>query len=76
MLSNADRGLVVGDLSALTEGLALCGAGETLLSAFQRLNVGVRGVVVVLGFVALGVDFCTLEGFAFGTVLDVVGVAF
>ena len=48
------------------EGLALGGAGETFFPAFEVLDVNVLGVVVGVGLTILGVDFCTLDGPAFG----------
>ena len=57
---------------ALMEGLALCGAGETLLFAFDVLDVNVLGVVVGVGLTTLGVGFCTLDGPAFGVDFEAV----
>ena len=54
------------------EGLSLCGAGETLLFAFDVLDVNVLGVVVGVGLTTLGVGFCTLDGPAFGVDFEAV----
>ena len=74
--SKADRGLVVAVFAVLMEGLALCAAGETLISAFDVLDVNARGVVVGAGLTDLGVGFCKLDGLAFGADFIAVGVVF